>query len=206
METNPMQAVRAFFGLKKLLEKLPACPWLFQPIREGQPKKYFFSILGGKGKYFISNTLFDTTRANIEFSGAEGIDLICEEGKHPEIPAPFKGNMDLAALEKTIQEKGARNIPLCIITVTNNSGGGQPVSMQNIKGVSRICSENKIPLFIDACRFAENSYFIKLRERRVSAQSGFRNRPGTFFVCRWLYNECKKRCFCKYRRFSGDEG
>jgi len=123
-----------------------------------------FSILGGKGKYFVSNTLFDTTRANIEFSGAEGIDLLCEEGKHPAVSAPFKGNMDTAALEKFIKEKGVANIPLCIITVTNNSGGGQPVSMQNIKEVKKICAENNIPLFIDACRFAENSYFIKLRE------------------------------------------
>ncbi len=154
----------SFFRFEETIREITGMP-LVIPTHQGRAaEKILFSILGGKGKYFISNTLFDTTRANIEFSGAEGIDLICEEGKHPEIPAPFKGNMDLAALEKTIQEKGARNIPLCIITVTNNSGGGQPVSMQNIKGVSRICSENKIPLFIDACRFAENSYFIKLRE------------------------------------------
>ena len=154
----------SFFRFEETIKEITGMP-LVIPTHQGRAsEKILFSILGGKGKYFISNTLFDTTRANIEFSGAEGIDLICEEGKHPEIPAPFKGNMDLTALEKTIQEKGARNIPLCIITVTNNSGGGQPVSMQNIREVKRICSENKIPLFIDACRFAENSYFIKLRE------------------------------------------
>lgn len=154
----------SFFRFEETIKEITGMP-LVIPTHQGRAsEKILFSILGGKGKYFISNTLFDTTRANIEFSGAEGIDLICEEGKHPEIPAPFKGNMDLIALERTIQEKGARNIPLCIITVTNNSGGGQPVSMQNIREVKRICSENKIPLFIDACRFAENSYFIKLRE------------------------------------------
>ena len=154
----------SFFRFEETIKEITGMP-LVIPTHQGRAsEKILFSILGGKGKYFISNTLFDTTRANIEFSGAEGIDLICEEGKHPEIPAPFKGNMDLIALEKTIKEKGARNIPLCIITVTNNSGGGQPVSMQNIKEVRRICSENNIPLFIDACRFAENSYFIKLRE------------------------------------------
>jgi tryptophanase len=154
----------SFFRFEETIKEITGMP-LVIPTHQGRAsEKILFSILGGKGKYFISNTLFDTTRANIEFSGAEGIDLICEEGKHPEIPAPFKGNMDLAALEKTIKEKGARNIPLCIITVTNNSGGGQPVSMQNIKEVRRVCTENKIPLFIDACRFAENSYFIKLRE------------------------------------------
>jgi tryptophanase len=154
----------SFFRFEETIKEITGMP-LVIPTHQGRAsEKILFSILGGKGKYFISNTLFDTTRANIEFSGAEGIDLICEEGKHPEIPAPFKGNMDLTALEKTIQEKGARNIPLCIITVTNNSGGGQPVSMQNLKEVRRICTENNIPLFIDACRFAENSYFIKLRE------------------------------------------
>jgi tryptophanase len=135
------------------------------PTHQGRAsEKILFSVLGGKGKYFISNTLFDTTRANIEFSGAEGIDCVCEEGKHPSTPAPFKGNMDIPALRKTIIEKGAANIPLVMITITNNSGGGQPVSMQNIRDVRKVCDEYKIPLFIDACRFAENAWFIKIRE------------------------------------------
>lgn len=121
-------------------------------------------MIGGKGKYIVSNTLFDTTRANIEFSDAEGVDLLCAEGKIPAVPAPFKGNMDVAALERFIREKGAANIPLVLLTVTNNSGGGQPVSMQNIKEVKAVCVKYGIPLFIDACRFAENSYFIKVRE------------------------------------------
>ena len=142
------------------------------PTHQGRAaEKIIFTILGGKGKYFISNTLFDTTRANIEFSGAEGIDLLCEEGKHPAVPAPFKGNMDVEALKKMIKEKGAENIPMVIITITNNSGGGQPVSMQNIKDVRQICTEHHIPLFIDACRFAENSYFIKLREEGYGNKS-----------------------------------
>ncbi len=154
----------SFFRFEKTIQEITGMP-LIIPTHQGRAaEKILFSILGGKGKYFVSNTLFDTTRANIEFSGAEGVDLICDEGKHPGIPAPFKGNMDTIALEKFIEEKGAMNIPLCIITVTNNSGGGQPVSMQNIREVKRICNKNKIPLFIDACRFAENSYFIKLRE------------------------------------------
>lgn len=135
------------------------------PTHQGRAsEKILFSVLGGKGKYFISNTLFDTTRANIEFSGAEGIDCVCEEGKHPSTPAPFKGNMDIPALRKAITEKGAANIPLVIITITNNSGGGQPVSMQNIRDVRKVCDEFNIPLFIDACRFAENAWFIKIRE------------------------------------------
>jgi len=154
----------SFFRFEETIQDITGMP-LVIPTHQGRAsEKILFSILGGKGKYFLSNTLFDTTRANIEFSGAEGIDLICEEGKHPAVAAPFKGNMDLVALKRVIQEKGAENIPLCIITVTNNSGGGQPVSMQNIRSVREICSEHNIPVFIDACRFAENSYFIKLRE------------------------------------------
>jgi len=161
----------SFFRFEETVKEITGMP-LIIPTHQGRAaEKILFSILGEKGKYFVSNTLFDTTRANIEFSGAEGVDLICEEGKHPSIPAPFKGNMDTQALINFIAQKGAGNIPLCIITVTNNSGGGQPVSMQNIKEVKKICTENKIPLFIDACRFAENAYFIKLRETGYADKS-----------------------------------
>jgi len=171
----------SFFRFEETIQEITGMP-LVIPTHQGRAsEKILFSILGGKGKYFLSNTLFDTTRANIEFSGAEGIDLICEEGKLPAIPAPFKGNMDLVALKQVIKEKGAENIPLCIITVTNNSGGGQPVSMQNIRAVRKICSENNIPVFIDACRFAENSYFIKLREE------GYSNKP-VFEIARELFS------------------
>lgn len=154
----------SFFRFESTIQNITGFPIVI-PTHQGRAaEKILFSILGGKGKYFISNTLFDTTRANIEFSGAEGIDLICDEGKYPSIPAPFKGNMHLKAMEDCILEKGAEQIPLCILTVTNNSGGGQPVSMENIRGVHQICRKYGIPLFIDACRFAENAYFIKLRE------------------------------------------
>jgi tryptophanase len=171
----------SFFRFEETIQEITGLP-LVIPTHQGRAsEKILFSILGGKGKYFLSNTLFDTTRANIEFSGAEGIDLICEEGKYPAIPAPFKGNMDLIALQQIIKEKGAENIPLCIITVTNNSGGGQPVSMQNIRAVKKICTENNIPVFIDACRFAENSYFIKLREE------GYSNKP-VFEIARELFS------------------
>lgn len=154
----------SFFHFEKTVKEITGMPIVI-PTHQGRAaEKILFSIAGGKGKYIVSNTLFDTTRANIEFSGAEGVDLLCKEGKLPEVPAPFKGNMDVNALKNFIEKTGAGNIPLCIITVTNNSGGGQPVSMQNIKDVKKICLENNIPLFIDACRFAENCYFIKLRE------------------------------------------
>ncbi len=154
----------SFFRFEKTIQQITGMP-LVIPTHQGRAaEKILFSIMGGDGKYIISNTLFDTTRANIEFSGATGIDLICEEGKLPTIPAPFKGNMDVEALKKVVEEKGPANISMVLMTVTNNSGGGQPVSMQNIKEVKKVCTENNIPLFIDACRFAENCYFIKLRE------------------------------------------
>ena len=155
----------SFFRFQKAVQDITGMP-LVIPTHQGRAsEKILFSILGGKGKYFISNTFFDTTRANIEFSGAEAIDLLCEEGKFPSVPAPFKGNLDTELLKQCIIEKGAANIPLCMLTITNNSGGGQPVSMQNIQEVKKICSEYKIPLFIDACRFAENAWFIKIREK-----------------------------------------
>lgn len=154
----------SFFKFDHAVKDITGMP-LVIPTHQGRAaEKILFTILGGKGKYFLSNTLFDTTRANIEFSGAEGIDLVCEEGKLPSVPAPFKGNMDVNALRNEIQRIGSANIPLVILTITNNSGGGQPVSLKNIKETSAVCKEFGIPLFIDACRFAENAYFIKLRE------------------------------------------
>lgn len=161
----------SFFNFERVVKNITGMP-LVIPTHQGRAsEKILFSIVGGKGKYIVSNTLFDTTRANIEFSGAEGVDLLCEEGKNPLVPAPFKGNMDIVALRKFINETGAENIPLVLITVTNNSGGGQPVSMQNIKEVRAICDEYKIPMFIDACRFSENAYFIKIREKGYENKS-----------------------------------
>jgi tryptophanase len=161
----------SFYRFESMVKRITGMPFVI-PTHQGRAsEKILFSAVGGKGKYFISNTLFDTTRANIEFSGAEGIDLICDEGKDPLTPAPFKGNMKVSALEPAILEKGAANIPMVIITVTNNSGGGQPVSMANIKAVSEICKKHGIPLFLDACRFAENAYFIKKREEGYSDRS-----------------------------------
>ncbi len=158
----------SFFHFENAVRDIMGLPIVI-PTHQGRAaEKILFSQLGGHGKYIVSNTLFDTTRANIEYTGAVGVDLLCAEGKIPSVPAPFKGNMDIAALEKFIIEKGAANIPLCMITVTNNSGGGQPVSMQNIRDAKAICTKHGIPLFLDACRFAENAYFIKKREREFA--------------------------------------
>ncbi len=135
------------------------------PTHQGRAaEKILFTIIGGKGKYILNNTHFDTTRANIEYTGATAVDLVIEEGKNPSLYHPFKGNMDIAKLEAFIQEKGVENIPMVMLTITNNSGGGQPVSMQNIQETKYICMKYGIPLFLDACRFAENAWFIKIRE------------------------------------------
>ena len=135
------------------------------PTHQGRAaERILFSCMCKKGDVVPNNTHFDTTRANIEFVGAEAVDLVIEEGRHPDVQHPFKGNMDVAALEALIAKVGRDRIPLVMVTITNNSGGGQPVSMENVKAVSAVCRSQKIPLYFDACRFAENSYFIKLRE------------------------------------------
>ncbi len=136
------------------------------PTHQGRAaEKILFSVIGGKGKFIPNNTHFDTTRANIEYTGAVGVDLVIEEGKNPALEHPFKGNINLERLEAFINEKGVENIPVVMLTVTNNSGGGQPVAMENIRATKEICKKYNIPLFIDACRFAENAYFIKMREQ-----------------------------------------
>jgi tryptophanase len=135
------------------------------PTHQGRAaERILFTIMCKKGDVVPNNTHFDTTRANCEFTGAEALDLPSPEALEPSRQHPFKGNMDVARLEQTIERVGASRVPLVMLTVTNNSGGGQPVSMANIKAVKTVCARHKIPLYIDACRFAENAYFIKLRE------------------------------------------
>jgi tyrosine phenol-lyase len=142
------------------------------PTHQGRAaERILFSVMCKKGDVVPNNTHFDTTRANVEFVGAEAVDLVIEEGKHPSVVHPFKGNMDVEALETVINRAGRERIPLVMLTVTNNSGGGQPVSMENVRTVSAVCRKNRIPLYFDACRFAENAYFIKLREKGYESKT-----------------------------------
>jgi len=142
------------------------------PTHQGRAAEHIlFSNIGAEGKVVPNNTHFDTTRAHVEHAGAEAVDLVIEEGKNPRGFYPFKGNMDLEKLRELIETRGAETIPVIMVTVTNNSGGGQPVSMENIRGISGIAREYGIPFFIDACRFAENAWFIKTREEGYSDTS-----------------------------------
>ncbi len=135
------------------------------PTHQGRAaERILFGVACKKGDVIPNNTHFDTTRANIEFVGAEAVDLLIPEGRQPSLNHPFKGDMDIAALESLISRVGRERIPLVMLTVTNNSGGGQPVSMENVRLVSAVCRRYGIPLYFDACRFAENAWFIKLRE------------------------------------------
>ncbi len=134
------------------------------PAHQGRAAEHIlFAAIGAPGLVIPNNTHFDTTRANIEFTGAQAVDLPIAEGLEPSHRHPFKGNMDVAALERLLAAQPDA-VPLVMLTVTNNSGGGQPVSMANIRAVREVCDRFGKPLFLDACRFAENAWFIKTRE------------------------------------------
>lgn len=143
-----------------------------QPVHQGRAaEKTLFPLLLGEGKFAISNMFFDTTRAHVIISGARPIDCVIEDAKDPAKRSKFKGNMDVAKMEEIIKEKGPENIGLVVMTITNNSAGGQPVSLANLREVSAVCKKYNIPLDIDAARYAENAYFIKRDEEACKDMS-----------------------------------
>jgi tyrosine phenol-lyase len=155
---------KSWFRFERVMKDLTGMPHIL-PTHQGRAsERILFELLGGPGKVVPNNSHFDTTRANAEHSGAQAVDLLTEDGKKPRLRHPFKGNLDIAKLEALIERVGPEHIPVCMITVTNNSGGGQPVSLENIRQLRGVCDRYKIPLFLDACRFAENAYLIKIRE------------------------------------------
>jgi len=156
---------KSWFRLEKVIKDLTGYEHIL-PTHQGRAgERILYSTLGGKGKVFISNTHFDTTRANIEYSGAEAIDIPAEEASDAMTSYPFKGNMDVKELDRLIIKHGAENIGGVILTVTNNSGGGQPVSMENAKQVAEVCKKHDVWFFLDCCRIAENAYYINHREK-----------------------------------------
>ena len=159
--TRFRNSIQSIFGFRHVI-----------PTHQGRAaERILFNVMCKKGDIVPNNTHFDTTRANCEFVGAEAVDIPIPEAKEPANLHPFKGNMDTARLTELIERNGAKKIPLVMLTVTNNSGGGQPVSLANIREVKQICKKHGIPLYIDACRFAENAYFIKLREPGYSSKT-----------------------------------
>src|SRR6266513_3043896 len=141
-----LESVQSLFPFKHVI-----------PTHQGRAaEKILFSVVGGPGRVVPNNTHFDTTRANVEVTGAEALDLVIPEGRDPTAIHPFKGNMDVGTLDRLLTDGG--------VAVTNNSGGGQPVSLANLRAVREVCDRHQVPLFLDACRFAENAWFIKLRE------------------------------------------
>ena len=186
---------RSFFALEKAVRDLTGLRHVL-PMHQGRAaERILFKAAGGAGKVFLSNSHFDTTRANVEATGAEAIDLPVPEALAFGTPAPFKGDIDLRALEAKIREIGATKVAMIILTATNNSLGGQPISLGNVRAAREISKHYKIPLFLDIARFAENSWFVKLRESGHATRTPAEIAREMFSYCDGAWMSAKKDAF-----------
>jgi len=176
----------SFFRFRDVVRDLTGMHHVI-PVHQGRAaERILFGVVGGEGKTIPANTHFDTTRANVEASGAAAVDMVIEEGRSPVTEHPFKGNMDVSALDQMLA-RDAETVPMVVVTITNNSGGGQPVSLENMRRVREVCDRYNTPLFLDCARFAENAWFIHEREDgqgqrspKEIAQEMFRLADGTW--------------------------
>ncbi len=172
----------SFYAFESAVQEITSLKHVI-PTHQGRAaERILFGSTLKEGDIVPNNTHFDTTRANVEYRGATALDIPIPEGRQPLFIHPFKGNIDLAELERLLSQNPGR-IPLAMITVTNNSGGGQPVSMANIRSASELCRQYETPLFLDACRFAENAWFIKMREEGYDEQNTPGNCPRDVLLC-----------------------
>jgi len=186
---------RSFFELERVVRELTGLEHVM-PMHQGRAaERVLFKATGGPGKVFLSNSHFDTTRANIEATGAEALDLPVPAALDFGTPAPFKGDADLKALEAMIQEVGRARVAMIIMTLTNNSLGGQPVSLSNLRAVRAISKRHKVPLFLDVARFAENSWLVKLREPGQSRRTPTEIAREAFSYCDGCWMSSKKDAF-----------
>jgi tyrosine phenol-lyase len=155
---------QSFYRFEAAVQGITGLPYVI-PTHQGRvAENLLFSTIVRPGMKVPSNNHFDTTRANVETNGGEAVDLVIAEGRDPEVEHPFKGNIDLERLDAFLAENGRERVPVAMLTVTNNTGGGQPVSLENIRGMGEVCRRHGVPFFLDACRFAENAWFVKQRE------------------------------------------
>lgn len=185
---------RSYFRFKETVQDLTGMEHII-PVHQGRAaEKILFSIMGGEGKAIPANTHFDTTRANVEFSGAGAIDFVIDEGLGPSTEHPFKGNVNTQKLASWLEENHSR-VPLMVMTVTNNSGGGQPVSLENIRQTREVLQRWNIPLFLDCARFAENAWFIKMREKGQADRTPREITQEMFRLCDGAMMSAKKDGF-----------
>jgi len=185
---------RSFFRFREAVGELTGMRHIV-PTHQGRAaERILFTVCGGEGRVIPANTHFDTTRANVEASGAAAVDLVIDEGTHPETEHPFKGNIDTGRLRALLEKERGR-VPMVVLTVTNNTGGGQPVSLENVRATRAVCDEFGVPLYLDCARFAENAWFIRMREEGHGERTPFEIAQEMFRLADGAWMSAKKDAF-----------